>query len=89
MLSWGQIEAQQTGTKNRHKKHHGQPIADIAKLAQDDIRRLRYDETFGDDLFRFRLQGEQRLWGFRVGRVFHVVWWDPSHRVRPTAKRNT
>jgi hypothetical protein len=27
----------------------------------------------------------ERLWGFRRGSVFHVVWWDPDHKVCPTA----
>jgi hypothetical protein len=35
-------------------------------------------------MFRFRLGGKARLWGFRSERIFHVVWWDPDHRVYPT-----
>lgn len=37
----------------------------------------------------FRLGGEQRLYGFRCGNVFHVVWWDPGHVIWPSRLRNT
>jgi hypothetical protein len=40
-------------------------------------------------MFRFRLAGERRLWGYRVGRTFHVVWWDWDHKVYPTEKKHT
>jgi hypothetical protein len=37
----------------------------------------------------FRLGGEQRLYGFRCGTVFHVVWWDPEHVIWPSPKKHT
>ena len=37
----------------------------------------------------FRLGGEQRLYGFRCGNVFHVVWWDPGHVIWPSRKKHT
>jgi hypothetical protein len=33
---------------------------------------------------RFRLTGTARLYGFRLGNVFHVVWWDPRHEIWPS-----
>jgi hypothetical protein len=43
------------------------------------------DKTFGDDaIFRFRLGGKKRLWGFRRQRIFYVVWWDWNHQVFET-----
>jgi hypothetical protein len=81
-LSWGQIENQTTGSKNRHKKHHDQPIDSLtSQQAKDAIARDALDETFGDSIFRFRLQGERRLWGFRNDSTFHVMWWDPNHDI--------
>lgn len=41
-------------------------------------------DTFGGTIFRFRLSGEKRLWGFRKGATFHAVLWDPEHKVFPT-----
>jgi hypothetical protein len=37
----------------------------------------------------FRLSGEERLYGFRCGNVFHVVWWDPCHVIWPSHKKHT
>lgn len=86
-LEWREIEAQQTGGHRRHRRHHDQPVTNICTEAQKDWMKARLGDTFGDrDLFRFRLSGEQRLWGYRVGATFHVVWWDPDHLVYPTEK---
>ena len=82
-LTWAEIDAQRAGG---HRKHHDQPISSIAPDAQNDIERARLDEIFGDDIYRFRLSGQKRLWGFRERHVFHVVWWDPSHLVYPTER---
>ena len=83
-LRWNEIERQQTGGARRRRKHHDQPIGSLDPGAQADLRKRKLDETFGDEMFRFRLGGTARLWGFRVNRTFHVVWWDPQHQVYPT-----
>ncbi len=80
-LKWGEIVGQTSGG---HKKHHSQPINSIESAAQGDLKKRKLDEMFGDEMFRFRLSGPKRLWGFRAGRTFHVVWWDPNHAVYPT-----
>jgi hypothetical protein len=36
-----------------------------------------------------RLGGLPRLYGFRDGNVFHVVWWDPEHEIWPSEKKHT
>lgn len=82
-LAWSDIERQQAGG---HKKHHSQSIGRFVSEAQADIARTRLDETFGDDMFRFRLSGTRRLWGFRQRATFHVVWWDWGHKVYPTER---
>jgi hypothetical protein len=43
-------------TGGGHRKHHDQPVASICSEAEDDIRRARLDEIFGDDIFRSRSQ---------------------------------
>ncbi|KAB1979239.1 hypothetical protein [Streptomyces triticiradicis] len=40
-------------------------------------------------IWKLRIGGKGRLWGFLVGNVFHVVWWDPEHEVWPSKLRNT
>jgi hypothetical protein len=79
-LRWTEILRMNSGG---HRKHHDQPIDTIVAEAQDDLRRHHLDEIFGDTMFRFRLSGTKRLWGFRVGRIFHAVWWDADHQVYP------
>jgi len=75
----------QVGPANKRKpKHHYQPVESIDADAQNDLSRRQLADTFGDaPLFRFRLSGKKRLWGFRTERVFHVVWWDWNHKVCP------
>lgn len=75
----------QVGPKGKRKpKHHYQPVESIVSGAQHDLSRRKLDEIFGDaPLFRFRLSGKKRLWGFRTERVFHVLWWDWDHQVCP------
>jgi hypothetical protein len=38
---------------------------------------------------RLRLGGTERLYGFLLGNVFHVVWWDPRHEIWPSELRHT
>jgi hypothetical protein len=35
---------------------------------------------------RLRFGGKIRLYGFLIGNVFHMLWWDAEHQVWP-AKR--
>lgn len=37
----------------------------------------------------FRLNSEKRLYGFRCGNVFHIVWWDPRHEIWPSKRKHT
>ncbi|MFD8088681.1 hypothetical protein [Streptomyces malaysiensis] len=40
-------------------------------------------------IWKLRIGGAGRLWGFLVGNVFHVIWWDPEHEVWPSKPKNT
>lgn len=82
--TWSELERQQTGSSRRRQKHHSQEVSTLCKAARDRLADLRHDEIFGDDLFRFRLGGTARLWGFVVDDVFYLLWWDRHHRVYPT-----
>jgi hypothetical protein len=85
-LTWAEIEAQKTGSgTNRHKKHHDQEVESLRSEAREALRQRKLSVIFGDNnIFRFRVDGTTRLWGFRQGRIFHIVWWDPNHEVCPT-----
>jgi hypothetical protein len=89
-LTWAEIEAQRVGTKDGYRRrNHSQEIQSLTRAAQQDLMKRKLPERFDETMFRFRLSGEQRLWGFRKGNVFHVVWWDPEHNVYPTEKART
>jgi hypothetical protein len=78
--TWNEICAETSG---RHRKHHPQPVESLVKEAQQRLDEIDLDDL--SELFRFRLMGEQRLWGVRIGVQFYVVWWDPHHKVYPVA----
>jgi hypothetical protein len=55
-----------------------------SKVARDRLVELGLsDQT---KVWKLRIGGPGRLWGFLVGNVFHVVWWDPRHEVWPSSK---
>lgn len=77
-LTWAEIDALSSGTG--HKMHHNMDVEVITEEAQ--IRLLDL-EKITDTIFRFRLGGKPRLWGFRVVGNFEVLWFDPEHEIYP------
>ena len=77
---WREILMQNSGG---HKKHHHHEFASVCKEARDLIALMKHDERF-EELFRFRLTGKKRLWGFKQGEVFYPLWWDAEHKIYPT-----
>ncbi|QVL31123.1 hypothetical protein KIH39_20060 [Telmatocola sphagniphila] len=69
------------------KRDHSIEVYKLIKLAQKRLVELRLDDY--DNLFRFRLSGEMRVWGIREGRVFRLLWWDPEHEICPSIKKHT
>ena len=47
--------------------------------AQKRLEELELEDL--DHLVSFRLKQLQRIWGFRVHNVLHLLWWDPEHTV--------
>ncbi|MGW5352180.1 hypothetical protein ACWERV_16925 [Streptomyces sp. NPDC004031] len=37
-------------------------------------------------VWKLRIGGPGRLWGFLIGNVFHVIWWDPRHEIWPSSR---
>lgn len=88
--TWQELGDMRTGDAGkRHRLHHEIPISSLPQAAQTSLSNRRLDEIVSDDLYRFRLNGTARLWGFREGDTFHVLWWDPDHEVYPSSKRHT
>lgn len=68
------------------KRHHAQEFSTIKLEAQHRWGEL---EMVTDDLFRFRLTGRQRAWGYRENSHFFMVWYDPEHKIYEVGKSRT
>lgn len=77
---WSEIDAERTGTNWRRKKHIHYSFDQIIHEAYERLIELQLDD-FSPDIFRFRLSGKRRLYGFRTDPVFFMVWFDPDHRL--------
>jgi hypothetical protein len=77
--TWAEIDRATSGS--RHKMHHSHELDDLIAEAQTRwMRDLNLDE-FADSIFRFRLGGTRRAWGYVVQAHFHMVWWERHHRI--------
>jgi hypothetical protein len=79
-LTWQEIDA--FSSESGHKMHHGHEVGDLIIEAQR--RWLTLDLEQFESIFRFRLGGTKRVWGYIVQSHFHIVWWDRSHSIYPT-----
>jgi hypothetical protein len=86
-LTWKEIRAQLTGGQRRGAKHKFIPVTSLCPIAQRRLIELELDEF--EQMFRFRLGNMGRLWGVIAedDHVFYPVWWDPGHKVCPSADR--
>lgn len=81
-LSWQEVRSQGA---SGHLRHHSQDVESLCSEAQKRIEALQYDDI-QEPMFRFRVNGTSRLWGWEVAGIFHAVWWDPNHKVYPTER---
>lgn len=79
-LTWAEVDNQSSGTG--HKHHHSHEISDLIAEAQVRWVELRLEE-FSDLIFRFRLGGKRRVWGYVVQAHFFIIWWDRNHSIYP------
>ncbi len=78
-ITWGEIS--QASSESGHRMHHDHSITDIITEAQE--RWIYLDLEQYDTLFRFRLGGTKRAWGYIVQAHFFLVWWDRTHNIYP------
>lgn len=50
---------------------------------------LEGDWQGADEVVSLRVSGKKRVWGIREGGILYLLWWDPTHSVCPTQKKNT
>jgi len=67
-------------------RHHVQKINSVMVEVQDRWGFLNIET---DEAFRFRSTGRWRLWGYRTGSHFFLIWHDPDHTFYKVDKRNT
>lgn len=80
--TWGVIHAETWQNENKTRKKH--IYYDKEKICEEARRRL-IELEFDDQtrIFRFRLSGKRRLYGFTFGEVFATIWYDPTHKIYP------
>ena len=79
-MTWGDI------LRDKHR-NHAVPVDQLIKSARERLLGIKQNDV--DELFRFRLSGEMRVWGIRDGRVFKILWWDPNHEICPSVLKHT
>ncbi|EKX91837.1 hypothetical protein HMPREF9997_00500 [Corynebacterium durum F0235] len=86
-MTWGDWESHRT---NNGRKHHSQRIDSLSRSALKRLREINPTlDQAEEELFRFRLGSTRRLWGYRSGATFRILWWDDHHQVYPTEPKNT
>jgi hypothetical protein len=78
-LTWGEIDALASGSG--HKMHHTHETKQLIPEAKQRWIMLGLEEF--DTVFRFRMSGTKRAWGYVVQGHFHLVWWDRHHSIYP------
>jgi hypothetical protein len=78
-LTWGEIDGLASGPS--HKMHHSHEIRHLIEDAKQRWISLSLEQF--DTVFRFRMTGTKRAWGYVVQAHFHLVWWDRHHSIYP------
>lgn len=80
-MTWGQILADRD-------YNHSVEVGRLVPAARRRLSALRLDVL--DEVFRLRLTGRERVWGyFPGGPALQILWWDPEHQVCPSHKAHT
>lgn len=64
------------------------PAQTLSRAAVERLTDLHLEE-FVDNLYSLRLNNTHRIIGIRDRQVFQILWWDPDHKVCPSAPKNT
>ncbi|TGK11361.1 hypothetical protein EHO60_03335 [Leptospira fletcheri] len=80
---WKDIYSEKYNSQNKpsRRKHIHYSVKKICFEAQKRLLEIALDDFH--EIFRFRLTGKFRLYGFTCGDTFLVVWHDPEHKIYP------
>jgi len=79
--TWAAIRAEKCGSEGK-QKHVSYPVSSICKEARERLVELELDDF--EHIFRFRMSGEGRVYGFVPHPTFQLLWLDNKHKVYPT-----
>lgn len=73
------------------KNNHSIDVRKLNTIAQKRLTELYVEQ---DSIISLRLQGTHRIYGYMVGKVFNILWYDSEHGDNDTcvcrsSKRNT
>jgi hypothetical protein len=81
--SWAQVEAETYNGRGGRRSflNKYQSVCSLRNEAQERWSELDLFEF--DELFRFRLGSQKRIWGFRVEYHFYMIWYERQHCICP------
>lgn len=47
------------------------------------------EEWTGLTLHSYRVGSRERVWGYKIGTIYYLLWWDPYHTVYPVELKYT
>jgi hypothetical protein len=82
--SWNELELKTYNGKGGFRKRSNkyQSLASLCNEAQIRWFDLEILSQF-EELFRFRLGTDRRVWGIRILHHFYLVWYERDHRICP------
>lgn len=81
-MTWNQI-------LNDGDRDHFININKLEKFARVRLAELNLDDEDHQEILRLRFNSHQRLWGYKEGDAFKILWWDPHHEVCLSHLRHT
>ena len=84
-MTWREVRMQ-THDGGRSKHHFLSDTDRFSREARERIAEMNLGEET-DRIFSFALQNRLRIVGLRERELFHVLWYDPEHRVYPSERR--
>lgn len=75
ICSWESMTWDEILIKSNNNNHLINPSL-LNKCAQDRLEKLKIE---AEGIISLRLNGKHRLYGYMIGRVFNILWYDKNH----------
>lgn len=77
-MTWGEVEGRES---------HFIDVDNCSTKAQKRLKEIDLDDV--EQLFSLRIGGKKRIFDWRRGSVFYVLWWDPDHKIFLSRMKHT